>query len=116
MESSGIAMQEDSLWPRHVVKFFIDIMIEEVIQGNMNNGVFSLKVWKTMLEKLNGKSGRSFNLIQIKQKINNLRAKHREFSLLLQHTGFSWDVETNTVTADEEVWKSYISVYNYFRT
>ncbi|XP_054782956.1 uncharacterized protein LOC129290258 [Prosopis cineraria] len=31
--------------------------------------------------------------------------------LVTQHTGFDWDAESNTVTADEEVWKNYIVVH-----
>ena len=111
MTTSGIIeQQEHSLWPKNVVKCFIDIMVEEVTKGNMNNGVFPSKVWKIILEKTKSKSGRNFDVKQIKQKFNRLRVKHREFSLLLQHTGFVWDVETNTVTAHEETWRNYILV------
>ncbi|XP_024038253.1 uncharacterized protein At2g29880 [Citrus clementina] len=45
---------------------------------------------------------------QLKSKFNRLRKKHREFSDLVAHTGFGWDLVSNTVTASEAVWAEYI--------
>ncbi|XP_004298194.1 PREDICTED: uncharacterized protein At2g29880-like [Fragaria vesca subsp. vesca] len=33
---------------------------------------------------------------------------HREFSDLIEHTGFGWDPIRNTITASEEVWATYV--------
>ncbi|KAF7800723.1 L10-interacting MYB domain-containing protein [Senna tora] len=41
-----------------------------------------------------------------------LRIQHRDFSQLLQHTGFGWNAETNTVIVDEEVWSRYILAHS----
>ncbi|CAL2257735.1 unnamed protein product [Prunus armeniaca] len=37
-----------------------------------------------------------------------LRIVHRDFSDLIEHTGFGWDPVANTVTASEDVWASYL--------
>lgn len=108
---ANIDKNESKVWPEPIIKTYIEIMVDEVTKGNMQNGVFHPRVWNSMKDKLNSMTNRSFSVKQIKQKFNRLRTKHREFSLLLQHTGFGWDAETNTVTASEEVWQAYIRVY-----
>ena len=47
---------------------------------------------------------------QLKSKFNRLRKKHREFSDLIEHTGFGWDPIANTVTASDDAWANYIKV------
>ncbi|KAF7823778.1 L10-interacting MYB domain-containing protein-like [Senna tora] len=59
-------------------------MVEEVNKGNMTNGVFTPKVTDTT---------------------------SRLFSATTT-TGFGWNAETNTVTADEEVWSRYILAHS----
>ncbi|KAI4313263.1 hypothetical protein L6164_026254 [Bauhinia variegata] len=82
----------------------------------MTNGVFPPKIWKSVLEKLNTNVVRNINLKQIRQKFNSLRGQHRQFSLLLQHIGSSWDAATGTVTANVEVWKIYLLAHTYSKT
>lgn len=101
---------ESKLWPKLVVKEFIDVMVDEVTNGNMPNGVFHTRTWTSMTAKLNFKTKLSYKKDQLKAKMHRLRALYREFSALLNHTGFGWNPETNTVTASEEVWKDYIRV------
>ncbi|XP_062085991.1 L10-interacting MYB domain-containing protein-like [Humulus lupulus] len=45
---------------------------------------------------------------QLKSKFNRLRKAHREFSHLLEQIGMGWDPQTNTVTASDEVWDTYL--------
>ena len=54
------------------------------------------------------------NVKQLKSKFNRLRIAHHEFSDLIEHTGFEWDPIANTVTASEDVWASYIKVFQTF--
>ncbi|KAL6541518.1 hypothetical protein OROGR_011004 [Orobanche gracilis] len=103
---------DSKLWPKLVVKEFIDIMVDEVTNGNMPNGVFNTRTWTSMTTKLNFKAKSSYKKEQLKAKMHRLRALYREFSALVNHTGFGWDPETNTVTASEEVWKDYIRVHD----
>lgn len=91
-------------------KLFIDIMVEEMHKGNMPMGIFKLKTWCKILEELNLRSKQSFKLKQVKAKYNRLKQKYRVFSQLLQQNGFVWHGETNSVTASDEVWESYLYV------
>ena len=101
---------ESKLWPDSVAKAFIDIMVDEVTKGNMPNGVFHSRTWNSMTVRLNSMTNRSYKKEQLKAKMHRLRALYREFYLLVQHTGFGWNAETNTVTASEEVWQNYLRV------
>ncbi|KAJ4830427.1 hypothetical protein Tsubulata_032913, partial [Turnera subulata] len=101
-------LQEDAVWGAAVEKLYIDILVDHVNKGDMIGGQFSTKVWQEILEELNVKSARNYTKKQVKQKYNRLRAKHRIFSNLLQTTGFGWDPVTNTVIAEDSVWRGYI--------
>jgi hypothetical protein len=40
------------LWPPNVEKLFIQLMIEEMVKGNMQEGVFHKRIWDKILERL----------------------------------------------------------------
>ncbi|KAJ4839924.1 hypothetical protein Tsubulata_008556, partial [Turnera subulata] len=101
-------VQEEVVWGAIVEKLFIDVLVDHVNKGDMQNGQFNSKVWTEILNELNMKSGRNYTKNQMKQKFHRLRAKHRIFSNLLQTTGFGWNPITNTVTAEDSVWTAYI--------
>ena len=39
---------DDKMWPPHLKHIFIEIMVEEQIKDNMENGVFKGPMWETM--------------------------------------------------------------------
>ena len=102
--------EERGMWSGYIKKIFIDIMVIEVNRGNMENETFNSQTWKKMLNEMNVRAKWNLNLKQLKQKLHRLHAKHCEFSDLLKHTAFGWDVESNTVHALEETWQNYIRV------
>ncbi|RVW82916.1 L10-interacting MYB domain-containing protein [Vitis vinifera] len=104
-------VEDAGTWRGNIEKIFIDVMVNEVNKGNMDSGTFSTNTWRRILLEVNSQGKRNFNLKQLKQKFNRLRAMHREFSDLLKHTGFGWDAETNTVHALEETWQNYIRAH-----
>ncbi|XP_045804102.1 L10-interacting MYB domain-containing protein-like isoform X1 [Trifolium pratense] len=111
--ATSVDVSDAKLWPDNVIKAFIDIMVDEVTKGNMPNGVFHLRTWNSMTTRLNSVTNRSFTVRQLKAKMHRLRAiMYREFYSLSQNTGFGWNAETNTVTANEEVWRNYLHVHN----
>ena len=110
MTSELTDVEGTGTWGCNLERIFIDIMVDEVNKGNMAGGIFNPNTWRRMLFEVNSQGKRNFNLKQLKQKFNRLRATHREFSDLLKQTGFCWDAETNSVTALDETWKNYIQV------
>ena len=63
---------DEKLWPPHVESIFIEIMLEEQIKGNMENGVFKGPIWQTMTQELNNRTGKNFTSKKVFQKHNRL--------------------------------------------
>ena len=102
------------LWPPNVEKLFIQLMVKEMFKGNMQESVFHKRIWDKILEGLNRQTKRNYKFPQVKTKFNWLRQRHHIFSQLLQHTGFGWDAETNTVSGSDEVWMNVLAVSEVF--
>jgi hypothetical protein len=107
-------VDDAKLWPPNVEKLFIQLMVDEMVKGNMQEGIFHKRIWDKILEELNKQSKRNYKFPQVKTKFNRLRQRHRIFSQLLQHTGLGWDAETNTVSGSDEVWMNVLAVSEVF--
>jgi len=112
--TTNVDNSDSTLWPDLVTKAFIEIMVDEVTKGNMQNGVFHTGTWTSMTAKLNSTTNCSYNKEQLKAQMHRLRAMFHEFYSLLQNTEFGWNAETNIVTASEEIWQNYLKVYGLF--
>ena len=104
-------VEDARTWKGNIEKIFIDIMVNEVNKGNMD----STNTWRRILLEVNSQGKINFNLKQLKQKFNRLRAMHREFSDLLKHARFGWNAETNMMHALKETWQNYIWVKTTFK-
>ena len=71
---------DDKLWPFHVEHIFIEIMLEEQINSNMEKGVFKGPMWQTMMQELNNRTSKNFTSKKVFQKHNRLRQKQRKWS------------------------------------
>ncbi|KAH7575724.1 hypothetical protein ACOSP7_004370 [Xanthoceras sorbifolium] len=94
-------------WSARNEKIFIHILHEHVKEGDLKASTFSKKIWTLIDDELHAETNKRFTISKLKSKFNRLRKKHREFSDLIQQSGFSWDPVTNTVTASEVVWADY---------
>lgn len=56
------------------------------------------------------KTRQGYGVEKLKAKFTHLRRRDREFSDLIQCSGFGWDPVTNTVISSNEVWDDYINV------
>ncbi|CAB4313924.1 unnamed protein product [Prunus armeniaca] len=108
MAPKNVDGEEKVQWPSKHVEFFIHILHDHVKKGDLQASTFKTKVWSEISEELLAKCGKKCTVKQLKYKFNRLRIAHREFSDLIEHTGFGWDPNANTVTASEDVWASYI--------
>ena len=105
---------DDKLWPPHIEQIFIEIMLDEQLQGNMENDVFQTLVWESITKQLNTQTGKNFLTKKVIQKHNRLKQKQRKWGQLLNHTGLGWDELTQTVTGSEEVWANVVAVCSLF--
>ena len=65
----------DKMWPPHIEKIFIDIMVDEQQKGNMEHGTFKASTWLSITNALNEQTGKSFCPKQVIQKHNRLRQR-----------------------------------------
>jgi len=86
---------EELMWPPHIEKIFIDIMVDEQQKENMEYGIFKVTTWLSITNALNEQMGKSFRPKQVTQRHNRLRQKQRKWSQLLSHTRLGWDKTTD---------------------
>ncbi|PRQ58029.1 putative Myb/SANT-like domain-containing protein [Rosa chinensis] len=108
MASNEMEVDDKAEWSAKNEGKFIRILHEHVKKGDMQTSTFKKKIWVEISDELFAESTKRYVVPQLKSKFNRLRKKHREFSDLIEHTGFGWDPIANTVTASEEVWATYI--------
>ena len=85
---------DDKMWPPHIEHIFIEIMVEEQIKDNMENGVFKGLMWETMTQELNKRIGKNLTAKKVFQKHNRLCGKQRKWSQLLNRMRLGWDEAT----------------------
>ncbi|ESR60604.1 Myb DNA-bind 3 domain-containing protein [Citrus sinensis] len=98
MDPHDVDVEDKADWSSRTKTIFICIVHDHVKKGDLQTSTFTKKIWT--------------NIRQLKSKFNRLCKKHREFSNLIAHTGFGWDLVSNTVTASEAVWAEYIKIFN----
>ena len=110
MASNEVEVDDKAEWSTKNEGKFIRILHEHVKKGDMQTSTFKKKIWLEISDELFAETTKRYGVPQLKSKFNRLRKKHREFSDLIDHTGFGWDPIANTITASEEVWATYIKV------
>ncbi|KAF4376216.1 hypothetical protein F8388_018885 [Cannabis sativa] len=84
-------------------------MEEEVLKRNRNT-TFTKQSWKHIKKELYTLVKRSYTNLQLRNKYNLLRQKHKDFKSLLKETGIGYSEVTEQVSAPEEVWDGLIQV------
>lgn len=98
-------------WSSEMDRYFIDLMLEQVSQGQVEDHLFSKKAWKHMSSKFNAKFNFQFEKDVLKNRHKTLRNLYRSTKNLLGQPGFSWDEKRNMVIVDDQVMqhpKSYL--------
>ncbi|KAM7521595.1 hypothetical protein LguiA_011497 [Lonicera macranthoides] len=102
-------------WHSFHEEAFILLIEEEFDMGRMGlNTSLSAKQVNEISQKLKERTGRYFDVAQIRAKFARMKAKTIAFHKLINSTGFGWSAETNTVTADENVRSTYLKVNTRF--
>ncbi|KAM6554249.1 hypothetical protein CsatB_015011 [Cannabis sativa] len=81
---------EASIWPQKHEEVFVGLMEEEVLKGNRNTTTFTKQSWKHIKEELCAQVKRSYTNLQLRNKYNLLRQKHKDFKSLLKETGIGY--------------------------
>ncbi|KHG01346.1 hypothetical protein F383_21691 [Gossypium arboreum] len=95
-------------WKPPMDRFFIDLMLEQLQNGNQIDGVFCKQAWTEMIASFNAKFGFNYDVDILKNRYKTLRRQYNVIKNLLQLDGFTWDDDRQMVIADDSVWQDYI--------
>ncbi|MCL7030671.1 hypothetical protein MKW94_006273 [Papaver nudicaule] len=95
-------------WAPQIVRDLIDLMLDQVHQGNRVGNAFSKEAWTQIVASFVEKHGSQYGKDVLKNQYKNLRKQYNYIKNLLSQTGFVWDADRLMVTANENVWDSYV--------
>ncbi|XP_052188897.1 uncharacterized protein At2g29880-like [Diospyros lotus] len=102
--------KEPMSWSDENEHAFIGILYENVKSGMLQCSTFTKDDWGKINQAMITLTKTDYGIDRLKGKWNRLRKVHRLFSELLGHTGVTWDPNTNTVNAPEEVWQHFYTI------
>ncbi|KAF9607482.1 hypothetical protein IFM89_036080 [Coptis chinensis] len=98
-------------WQPPMDSYFIELMLEQVHQGNQFDGTFRKHAWINMTELFNEKFGYKYDLVVLKNRYKTLKRQFTALKILLDQKGFVWDDARQMVTADDHICHDYIKVH-----
>ncbi|XP_042519204.1 uncharacterized protein LOC122092985 [Macadamia integrifolia] len=111
MSTSAQAVSENAKWSQANIDTLVVLMVEEVKKCNRTTSTFNKSSWKNIANNFKEKTGVTYIIAQLKNKVNKLRQDYSQFKKLL-----GWDTTSRTCTVDDEfIWESHIkvcSIYN----
>jgi len=94
----------------------IDLMLEQVSRGNKIGETFTEQAWADMAESFNAKFGLQTDMFMLENRYILLMKERDDINNILNLDGFTWDVEKQTIVAEDEYWEAYIKVKMLHRT
>lgn len=91
-------------------RFFIDLLLEQVHEGNKIDRAFNEQAWIHMVESFNENFALLLNKNELENQYICLMKQYDDISDLLNHSGFVWDEAKQMVVANNDVWEVYIKV------
>ncbi|KAJ0029852.1 hypothetical protein Pint_12524 [Pistacia integerrima] len=101
-------------WTPLMERYFIDLMLEQLNEGNKINHTFNEQAWVHMVEAFNEKFGLQCDKYILENQYIYLIKQHEDICNLLQHSGFFWDEAQQMIISDDIVWEAYIKVSLYY--
>ncbi len=98
-------------WPEKNEFSFLQLLYERVVNHPEKAPIFKPSDWEAMNKDMFAATGVSYGGDKLKAKYHRLRIKTRQFTQLLEHTGVTWDADSNIVHASEETWQHFFKVF-----
>lgn len=95
-------------------RYLIDLMLEQVHQGNKVGSTFSEQALAHMTLMFKEKFGVQYEQHILENRCHSLMKQYNEISNLLNQNGFAWNETLQMIVADNDVWESYRKVQGYF--
>lgn len=102
-------MTEKAVWDDAHLKKLIDILREEVSNGNRPLGYLSKKGWKNVLEKWEARTGKKYPKDKFKNKWDAIKNEYVWFmELKNEATGLGWNDAKGAVDCSKEWWDEHL--------
>ncbi|XP_031384161.1 uncharacterized protein LOC116197993 isoform X2 [Punica granatum] len=104
-------------WSDEMDLAFLNVMLEK--QRRTHTTTWKTSAWKEITAKMmNLFPDKQLFLHKVKDKYQRMKTNFTRFFEIVKHTGVGWDADTNTVTADSDVWDMFIKnrAYKTFRS
>ncbi|XP_061371640.1 L10-interacting MYB domain-containing protein-like [Gastrolobium bilobum] len=98
-------------WTPPMDRCLIDLLLEQVKNGNKLGQTFISRAWNDILNSFNKQFKSQYDKDVLKSRYKNLRKQFYDVFNILQHSGFSWDDITEMVVAADHVWDAYIKAH-----
>ncbi|MCL7030544.1 hypothetical protein MKW94_018452 [Papaver nudicaule] len=108
---TGDAYRSRVSWTPPMDRYFIDLMMDHVRQGNKIGRTFSKEAWMNMIALFSDKFGAQYDKDVLYNRFKTLRKQYVCIRSLLAHGGFEWDETLHMVKADVHVWDDYIKAH-----
>ncbi|XP_043705377.1 L10-interacting MYB domain-containing protein-like [Telopea speciosissima] len=95
-------------WSATETEKFIALMVDNVRNGQKTTTTFTKIGWSNIKAGLETDFQCSFIKDQLRNKMYKLRGDYDSFKKLLETTGFGWDYQTRTATAEDSIWERAI--------
>ncbi|KAL2930437.1 L10-interacting MYB domain-containing protein [Bienertia sinuspersici] len=93
------------VWNESIESYLICLIEDEVKKGNRPTTTLTKPAWKFVRQKLKEKTNKDYSQDQLKNKYNQLRAKWKEFSKILEETGIGYNAVTHQLSTKDAIWK-----------
>lgn len=98
-------------WTPLLHKTFIDLCLQETLNGNKPGTHFTKEGWKNIMDSFHLKSGLNYGRLQFKNHWDSTKEQWRTWSKLVSTSYMKWNPSKHTFEASDEDWTSYLQVF-----
>ncbi|CAA7026716.1 unnamed protein product [Microthlaspi erraticum] len=101
-------MRPKAVWEPDYHRVFLDLCVEQTLQGNKPRTHFSKQGWRNILKSFQEQTGVTYDRMQLKNHWDTMSRQWKIWRRLVQCSYMNWDPETNTFGASDEEWAYYL--------